>query len=146
MREAATGIDYSNGLVVSLDGKCLYVAESRAHRLLRYRIAGDGTLSDKRIFADRKDVLGASAGEVDTPDGVRIDRRGRLFISLYDGGGFAVIGSDGKLVARVGVPGPHHTSLAISPDGASIHGTSVYDIPGGGYRGELYRMRNPVPE
>ena len=145
VREVATGIAYSNGLVVSLDGTSLYLAESAAHRLLRYAIAGDGTLSGKVVFADLNAVLGGPPGTTETPDAVRIDRHGRLFVGLYDGGGFAVIGADSKLIARVRVPGPHHASLAISPDGAFVYGTTVYDIPGG-YRGEIYRTRNPVRE
>jgi gluconolactonase len=145
VREVANGIKYSNGLVVSLDGTSLYVAESGAHRLLRYTIGADGTLSNKRVFADLNALLGGGSRMSDTPDAVRIDRRGRLFVGLYDGGGFAVIASDGRLTARVRVPGPHHASLAISPDGAYVYGTTVYDVPGG-YRGELYRTPNPERE
>jgi len=82
---------------------------------------------------------------------VRIDKHGRLFVGLYDGGGFAVIGSDGKLIRQISVPGPHHANLAISPDGKYVYGTTAYADPSGDNepdkrRGELYRVPNPVPE
>jgi gluconolactonase len=143
VQEVAGGIHNSNGLVVSPDGKLLYVAESDTDRIFTYAIAADGKLSDKRQFLKLDDLLGDRR---DSPDGVRIDAHGRLFIGLYFGGGFAVIGPDGKLLTRVNVPGPHHASLAISPDGRFVTGTTAYDEPGGSYRGELYRVPNPVAE
>jgi hypothetical protein len=80
--QAGAGYAQSNGLVVSLDGRKLYVNESEAGRIL-------------------------------VPDGPRIDRNGNLFVGLYDGGGFAVLAPDGKLLQKVGVPGAHHANLAL---------------------------------
>jgi gluconolactonase len=143
VREVAANINYANGLAVSPDGKILYLAESRAHRLLAFSIAAGGTLNNPRVFANLSGIL--ASGRVYTPDGVRIDKHGQVFVGLYDGGGFAVIDPGGKLVRQVDIPGPHHANLAISPDGAYVYGTTVYDVPDG-YRGELYRIRNPVAE
>ncbi len=39
--------------------------------------------------------------------------------------GFAVISPDGKLLKHIDLPDPHHTSLAISPDGRSIYITAL---------------------
>jgi gluconolactonase len=149
VREVAGNIDYANGLVTSPNGKLLYLAESSSHRLLVFAISADGSLGPQREFVKLGDIL--SAGRTYTPDGVRIDRRGRLFVGLYDGGGFAVINSDGKLIQQVEVPGPHHANLAISPDGKYVYGTTAYDDPSGrddpaARRGELYRVPNRVGE
>ena len=149
VREVAGNINYANGLVVSPNGKLLYVAESSSHRLLVFAISADGSLGPQRQFVKLGDIL--TAGRTYTPDGVRTDKRGRLFVGLYDGGGFAVINSDGKLVQQVDVPGPHHANLAISPDGKYVYGTTAYDDPSGRddparRRGELYRVPNPVGE
>jgi sugar lactone lactonase YvrE len=143
VREVASGIHNSNGLVVSQDGRRLYVAESDADRILMFVIAGDASLSDRRVFVNLKDLLGDSR---DIPDGVRMDQHGRLFVGLYDGGGFVVIDANGRLLQRVNVPGPHHANLAISPDGKFVYGTTAYDNGNGSYRGELYRAANPVTE
>jgi gluconolactonase len=149
VREVAGKINYANGLVVSPNGKLLYVAESSSHRLLVFAISADGSLGPQREFAKLGDIL--TAGRTYTPDGVRIDKHGRLFVGLYDGGGFAVINSDGKLIEQVEVPGPHHANLAVSPDGKYVYGTTAYDDPTGrddpaARRGELYRVPNPVGE
>jgi gluconolactonase len=146
VREVASNIHNSNGLVVSLDARLLYVAESDTDRLLVFSIAADATLKDRRDFVRLSDILGDGRRRRFTPDGVRIDKHGRLFVGLYEGGGFAVIGADAKLIRRVDVPGTHHANLAISPDGRFVFGTTAYDKPGGSYRGELYRAANPVPE
>ena len=143
VKPVAANINYANGLVVSPDGKTLYLAESKSHRLLSFAIAVDGSLGNPREFVRLGDIL--RSGRAYTPDGVRIDKHGRIFVGLYDGGGFAVIGSDGKLIRQIDIAGPHHANLAISPDGKFVYGTTVYDMPTG-YHGELYRVPNPVAE
>jgi len=149
VREVAKNINYANGLVVSPNGKLLYVAESSSYRLIVFAIYADGSLGPQRELVQLGDIL--TAGRTYTPDGVRVDRRGRLFVGLYDGGGFAVVNSDGKLIQQVEVPGPHHANLAISPDGKYVYGTTAYDDPSGrddpaDRPGELYRVPNPVGE
>ncbi|MEJ1975275.1 MAG: SMP-30/gluconolactonase/LRE family protein [Acetobacteraceae bacterium] len=143
VKDVADNIQNANGLVVSPNGKTLYVAESYTDSLLTYSIAADGGLGDRRLFLKLGDILGNRRS---TPDGVRLDKHGRLFIGLYNGGGFAVITLDGKLVTTVDLPGPHHANLAISPDGRFVYGTIAYDEPDGSYRGALYRTPNPVSE
>jgi sugar lactone lactonase YvrE len=142
--EVAANIADSNGVALSLDGKALYVAESRAQRLLVFTVAADGTLHGRRVLVRLPDVLAPGRPRY-TPDGVRVDKRGRLYVGLYDGGGFAVFDPFGKLLKQVDVWGTHHANLAISPDGRYVYGTTMNDV-GGGYRGNLYRVRNPLPE
>jgi gluconolactonase len=146
VREVASDFHNSNGLVVSLDGRLLYVAESDADRVLVFSIAPDAGLKDRREFVTLANILGDGRPGRFTPDGVRMDKQGRLFVGLYNGGGFAVIGADGKLIKRVDIPGPHHANLAISPDGGFVFGTTAYDSADGSYRGALYRVANPVSE
>ncbi len=79
-----------------------------------------------------------------TPDGVRIDRDGNLFVGLYRGGGIAVISRDARLLKYVKLPGAHHANLALSPDRRTIFVTSADDRPDGSYRGELLVVPNPI--
>ncbi|MEN3355776.1 MAG: hypothetical protein V7640_3934 [Betaproteobacteria bacterium] len=146
VREVATNLRYANGLVVSLDGKTLYLAESAANRLLEFDIAVDGSLSGQRAFVKLSDILSVRGQHAFTPDGVRIDRHGNLFIGLYRGGGFAVISREAKLLKYVSLPGAHHANLAISPDGRTVFITSTDDEPNGTYRGELFAVPNPMLE
>ncbi|HZZ93140.1 MAG TPA: SMP-30/gluconolactonase/LRE family protein [Usitatibacter sp.] len=140
----ANGIRYANGLAVGADGHTLYVAESETDSLYKYYINLDGTLQDKRLFLRLDDLLANANGRA-TPDGVRLDKHGRLFVGLYRGGGFAVMSPEGKLLSTVNLPGPHHANLAISPDGLAVYGTVSYDQDGG-YEGAIYETRNPVTE
>jgi sugar lactone lactonase YvrE len=73
-----------------------------------------------------------------------MDRSGNLFVGFWDGACFAVIGADGRLIRQVDLPAPHDPNLALTPDGASVILTGVFDLPDGGSRGELYRVANPV--
>jgi gluconolactonase len=139
--QVADGIAFANGVAVSPDGQTLFVGETPANRILRFAIQANGRLSDRRTFVNLGDLVAGGA-----PDGVRIDKHGNLFAALYRGQGFAVIGPDARLVAQVRLPAAHHTNLAISPDGRSVYATAVDDNAGGGYRGALVQVANPVDE
>lgn len=145
VKEVASDIHFANGIAVSPDGKRLYVVETNTGRLLSFTIGPDGSLTERQEFANLAGILGDSKHKVFHPDSMRIDRHGNLFVALYDGGGYAVFDPAGKLIEHVDLPAPHHTNLAISPDGKSIYVTAVYDSPGG-YNGEIYRVPNPVAE
>jgi gluconolactonase len=146
VRQVAAGIHYSNGVAVSPDGKKLYVAESLASRLLVFDIAPDASLSGQREFVKLADVVGnvpgGSTAREFTPDGVRVDPYGNVFIGLYRGGGFAVLSPAAKLLKFVPLPGAHHANLAISPDGKSVYVTSNDDASGGA----LLVVPNPIAE
>jgi gluconolactonase len=140
----ADGIYYANGLAVSNDGKLLYVAESRKHRLLTFEIGADGELSGKAELVTLAAILADGQHDAFTPDGLRLDKSGRLFVGLYDGGGFAVLTADGRLIKKVELRASHHASLAIAPDEVSIFVTATDDMPDGSYRGELFKVANPL--
>lgn len=140
LSQAAEGINYSNGVVVSPDQKHLYVAESREHQLLSYTITAPGKLADKQVFIDLPHALADGQHNEFTPDGVRIDSHGHLFVGLYQGGGIAVFGTDGKLLKKVSLPAPYHSNLAISPDESTVYVTSTDDAG----NGQLLKIGNPL--
>jgi len=142
----ADDIDYANGLAVSNDGKLLYVGESKRQRLLKFEIGRGGKLLRRSQFVKLADILTDGRESEFTPDGIRIDKNGRLFVALYDGGGFAVLTSDGRLEKMVRLPTAHHSNLAISPDGKSVFVTAIDDLPDGSNRGALLEVGNPVSE
>ena len=67
-REVADELAFPNGMVVTPDNKTLVVAESFAGRLTAFDIAGDGTLSNRRVRAD-------GVG----PDGICLDAEGCIW-------------------------------------------------------------------
>ena len=70
VREVASEIAFPNGMVVTPDNKTLIVAESFAARLTAFDIAEDGTLSNRRVWAD-------GVG----PDGICLDADGCIWAS-----------------------------------------------------------------
>jgi sugar lactone lactonase YvrE len=69
-REVAREIAFPNGMVVTPDNKTLIVAESFAARLTAFDIAEDGTLANRRVWAD-------GVG----PDGICLDAEGCIWAS-----------------------------------------------------------------
>ena len=66
----ADGLAFPNGMAVTADGSTLIVAESYAEQLTAYRVAADGTLSHRRVWA-------STPG--DHPDGICLDATGALW-------------------------------------------------------------------
>ena len=64
-REVADGVEFPNGMVVTADNATLILAESYANRLTAFDIAADGSLSNRRVWADLGDGV---------PDGICLDR------------------------------------------------------------------------
>jgi gluconolactonase len=144
--DVADGIRDANGLVVARDGKTLYLAGSAEQRLMTFAIAPDGTLSRRQPFVDLAATLAGDGASRHTPDGVRMDRNGNIFVGLFEGGGFVVLDPAGRLLKTVGLPGAYHANLAISPDGKSIYATAVFVGADGRARGEILRVANPIPK
>jgi sugar lactone lactonase YvrE len=65
-REVADGLAFPNGMVVTADNATLIVAESFARRLTAYDIGADGSLSNRRVWADV------------TGDGICLDAEGAV--------------------------------------------------------------------
>jgi len=69
-REAAGGLAFPNGMVVTPDGATLIVAESYGHSLTAFDIGADGSLSKRRLWADLGDSY---------PDGICLDAEGAIW-------------------------------------------------------------------
>jgi sugar lactone lactonase YvrE len=70
VRRAAGDVAFPNGMAVTADDSTLIVAESYAGRLTAFEIAADGSLSDRRVWAE----LGDGA-----PDGICVDAEGAVW-------------------------------------------------------------------
>ncbi len=75
-RVAAQGLIFPNGSIVTPDGRTLIVAESFASRLTAFDIGADGSLSNRRVWAQFDDKgFAPIAGRV-VPDGICLDAEG----------------------------------------------------------------------
>jgi sugar lactone lactonase YvrE len=68
--EVAGDLWFPNGMAVADGGRTLIVAESYGHRLTAFEIGPDGSLKDRRVWAD----LGDAA-----PDGICVDAEGAVW-------------------------------------------------------------------
>jgi gluconolactonase len=94
------GYAFSNGIVLTPDGKKLYVAESQHNRVWVYDVTGPGKVTGKKLFADlpKKDE---SKGQIDNqPDGMCLDAAGNLYVAHYGMRQVQVLSPEGKIVAR----------------------------------------------
>jgi len=64
-----------NGLAFSPDGKYLYIDDSEKKNIRVYQFHPDGTISNGRIFGSE-----AVEGDGGVPDGIRVDKKGNLFV------------------------------------------------------------------
>jgi sugar lactone lactonase YvrE len=70
VRKVAGGIAFPNGMAVTPDNKTLILAESHGRRLTAFNITSDGSLTNRRIWADLGDGC---------PDGICIDADGAVW-------------------------------------------------------------------
>jgi sugar lactone lactonase YvrE len=88
----ADGLDFPNGMVITEDKPTLIVAESVARRLTAFTIGPDGSLSDRRIFAEGLDG---------PPDGIALDAEGGVWTSMTLAHQFQRIVGGGAVTDRI---------------------------------------------
>ncbi len=89
-------LERPNGILVSPDGRWLYVAEPNRGQIFRYRILAPGVLSaGELIFTgdEQKDGRG--------PDGMAHDEKGNIYATYS---GIVVLNPNGSLIGRIPMP------------------------------------------
>jgi gluconolactonase len=78
---AVAGMSFPNGILLSPDGRTLYVANSDPHRavVLAFPLDDAGRVRPEEVFADMTDD--ARQGLPGLPDGMAIDKAGNLFVT-----------------------------------------------------------------
>ncbi len=69
-RRVADGLAFPNGMAITADHRTLIVAESYGSRLTAFAIGADGTVGDRRVWADTPG---------DHPDGICVDADGAVW-------------------------------------------------------------------
>jgi sugar lactone lactonase YvrE len=94
---AADGMHFPNGCVITPDGGTLIVAETLAMRLSAFDIAPDGTLANRRVWAE----LGMRA-----PDGICLDAEGRVWVANAIAPECVRVAEGGEILATVSTSQP----------------------------------------
>ncbi|MGH7949242.1 MAG: SMP-30/gluconolactonase/LRE family protein [Candidatus Binataceae bacterium] len=71
-RIAASNVDFPNGSVITSDGRTLIVGESFGRRLTAFDIQSDGSLANRRLWADIKPAV---------PDGIALDAENAIWVA-----------------------------------------------------------------
>lgn len=116
-----------NGIALSPDEKYLYVGDwdEKKKVVMRYDVRSDGTLANGKVFFD----MTGAPGE-DAIDGVKVDRKGNVYIS--GPGGLWIISPEGKHLGTIIAPMHPHNLAWGDDDGKTLYLTA---------RSGLYRMR-----
>jgi sugar lactone lactonase YvrE len=105
-REVADEFAFPNGMVVTPDNRTLIVAESFAMRLTAFDIAEDGSLENRRRWA-----------EGIAPDGITLDADGCIWASTaHDANDCARIREGGEVLERVQLDRPCFAAMLGGPD------------------------------
>ena len=110
-REVADGLAFPNGMAVTPDNGTLIVAESFAARLTAFDIAADGSLSNRRVWADV------------TGDGICIDAEGAVWCSAVGAEGRNVVlrvREGGEVLDRIEVDRPCYACMLGGKDGRTL--------------------------
>lgn len=109
-REVANELAFPNGMVITPDNKTLVVAESFAARLTAFDIEDDGTLSNRRVWAD-------GVG----PDGICLDAEGCIWASSATmANDCARIREGGGVLERIDLGRPCFATMLGGPERRSL--------------------------
>ncbi|WP_369139054.1 SMP-30/gluconolactonase/LRE family protein [Modestobacter versicolor] len=106
----AEGLQFPNGMVITPDGGTLVVAETLGNRCTAFDLAPDGSLTNRRVWAELgPEVTGTTTPEVlgqlvVAPDGCTLDAEGHLWIADAVGGRAARVAPGGEVVDEVHAP------------------------------------------
>jgi sugar lactone lactonase YvrE len=158
IKQVASNIHYSNGLVMTDDGATLLVNEHLEAQVLKYSVQSDGSLTNRQVFVRMKDVVPTPPNALWSYgcDGVKRDSKGNIYVANYGGSRLVVVDGAGKLVTTIPVPYADVDNVGFGPDlsatgpdaGPSdsfLYIADVKDDSTAPYPGAIFQLKNPVP-
>jgi sugar lactone lactonase YvrE len=137
-RKVGDGIHFPNGMAVTPDGSTLIIAESFAGRLSAFDIAADGSLSNRRVWAE----LGQGG------DGICLDAEGAVWTPAFQA--CLRVAEGGEVLHRVELDRFGFACMLGGDDGRTLfimaadwRGTG--QIGKGARTGQVLTARAPAP-
>jgi sugar lactone lactonase YvrE len=136
---AATDLRFPNGSVLTPDGRTLVVGESYGQRATAFAVAPDGTLGERRLWADLQGI---------SPDGCTLDAEGAIWFADATGSQVVRVHEGGRISARIPTPSAAYACALGGDDGRTLFvvcalGTGPRDLRHGG--GRVLAARVDVP-
>ena len=91
-----SGLAYGNGIVLSADGKKLFVDETFTRNVYVYDVLAPGKLGPRRVFAELPDPIVKELPIANLCDGMCLDAAGNLYVAHFGTGVIDVIDPAGK--------------------------------------------------
>jgi len=132
---ATRDVQKPNGIIAAPDGKTVYVADNNPKgvlHLLSFRVAADGTLTDKKVLYDFKTGRGI--------DGMTLGRDGLIYATAGTGdqAGVYLFSTSGERRGFIPTPGDP-TNCCFGADGATLYITAAAGKKFGLYRIQVNR-------
>ena len=120
LRRMDDGYGITNGPATSPDGRTLYHTDTLKKTIYAFDVAGDGSLSGKRVFAQIEDGAGY-------PDGPAVDAEGCVWTGLFAGWGARRYSPAGKQIGFVKLPVANVTKIAFGgADLKTVYATTAW--------------------
>lgn len=138
-RQVADGMAFPNGMAVTSDNATLLVGESYGERLTAFDIAEDGSLSNRRVWAETPG---------DHPDGICIDAEGAVWYADVGSSHCVRVREGGEVLQTVQVDRGCFACMLGGDDGRTLFMVAAKfpDAMRGGERtGQVLAVEAPAP-
>lgn len=120
-RKVADGIEFGNGMAITADDSTLIVAESFGCRLTAFDIAPDGSLSNRRVWADLKDGHPQDGQLQDGhPDGICLDAEGAVWYADVPAQRCVRVREGGEVLDTIDLDRGAFSCMLGGPDGTTL--------------------------
>ena len=140
IRPVASGLEFPNGTAIINDGRTLVVAETWRGLLTAFDRAEDGSLSNKRLFAE---LPGRN------PDGICADAEGAIWVPSFNTAEVFRVLDGGRITHRASMPGGTASCVLGGEDGltlfAGCYAGTDEQCMAGERRGQVHMLSVDVP-
>jgi sugar lactone lactonase YvrE len=130
----ADGFEWPNGMALVDDDRTLVVADSHAEQLIAFAAGDDGSLTDRRVWAELEHA----------PDGICADAEGAIWVATVPGQQCVRVREGGEVLGRVAVDRGCFACMLGGEDGSTLfigaaqwRGMEVAMSEGPGLTGQL---------
>ncbi|MGN9909389.1 SMP-30/gluconolactonase/LRE family protein [Phytohabitans sp. LJ34] len=135
VREVAGDFGFPNGMAVTPDNRTLIVAESYGNRLTAFDIEEDGSLANRRVWADLPGAF---------PDGICLDAEGAVWFAEVPGQRCVRVREGGEVLQTVGFDQGAFACVLGGPEGTTLFVTTAPWPPDGSRGGEVVTVEAPA--